>query len=129
MKEAELDNLMDEAREAVKNSYSPYSEFAVGAAVLTNFGEVYAAANVENASYSLSICAERIAICKAVTEGDCEIVALAVYHDGAMLAMPCGACLQVLSEFADANAKIFISNDDITKEMTLGELLPNAFKL
>jgi cytidine deaminase len=91
--------LVAAAIKARENSYSPYSNFKVGAAVLTKEGNIYAGVNVENASYGLTICAERSALCAAVSGGERAIAAVAVVYDTRMCAVPCGACLQFIVEF------------------------------
>ena len=94
-------NLMDLAKEASKYSYSPFSRFAVGAAVLTSSGKIYQGCNVENSSFGLTNCAERTAIFKAVSEGEKTILAVAIYSPNSDSCYPCGACRQVLFEFQD----------------------------
>lgn len=121
-----LNKLSEAAAKAAKNSYSPYSGFAVGAAVLTENGKVYSGTNVENASYGATMCAERVAIFKAVSEGEKKILALAVYTDAADYAYPCGMCLQVLSEFAE-DIPVFVTGNSGTKTFKLSELLPHRF--
>lgn len=93
------DRLVQEAAEARARAYAPYSRFRVGAAALAGDGTIYTGANIENASYSLSHCAERVAIHKAVADGQRTIRAVAVVADGTEPAMPCGACRQVMAEF------------------------------
>lgn len=112
------------AREASQHSYSPYSKFPVGAAVLTNRGKIYTGTNVENASYGLTICAERVAICKAVSEGDKIIVAIAV--SAPKDSTPCGACRQFIYEFG-SGIRVFIDNARGTAERTISDLLPAGF--
>ena len=109
------------------NAHAPYSKFHVGAAILTADGEVFAGCNVENASYGLTICAERVAVGSAVAAGHKEIVAVAVASSGAH--SPCGACRQVLSEFGPAMEVILVDADDPTKTRTttLAALLPEQF--
>ena len=126
--EAVLDELKRRAREAAGLAYAPYSGFAVGAAVLTGSGEIHSGANVENASFGLSLCAERNAIFQAVARGERRLEALAVYTPTASATTPCGACRQVLLEFG-ANAIILCCTDDAVQErrFALGELLPAAF--
>lgn len=116
------------AREALKYSYSPYSKFRVGAAVLTASGKLYTGVNIENASYGATCCAERTAVFKAVSEGEKKIKAVAIASDSDELIHPCGICRQVISEFGGKDTKIICSkrNGD-TKEYTLDELLPEAF--
>lgn len=117
-------NLMEKAIEAKNNSYSPYSNFKVGAALLTKDGKIYTGCNIENASYSPSCCAERVAFFKAISEGYKDFVAIAISGDKEKC-YPCGVCRQVMSEFCDDDFKIYI--DD--KEYTLKEMLPYSFDL
>ena len=126
--EVVLDDLKRRAREAAAHAYAPYSGFAVGAAVLTDGGEIHSSANVENASFGLSNCAERNAIFEAVAHGARKLEALAVYTPTAAATMPCGACRQVLAEFG-ADAIIVCCTDDDAREQRFGlaELLPAAF--
>ena len=126
--EALLDTLKRRAREASGHAYAPYSGFAVGAAVLTDGGEIHSSTNVENASFGLSNCAERNAIFQAVTHGARKLVALAVYTPTPAATTPCGACRQVLAEFG-ADAIIICCTDDDARERRFGlaELLPAAF--
>ena len=91
--------LMDTAKEAAKKSYSPFSKFAVGAGVLTSSGKVYGGCNIENSSFGMTICAERCAIFKAVSDGEKEILAVAIYSPNEDDCYPCGACRQVMYEF------------------------------
>lgn len=122
--------LADMAVEARKEAYVPYSKYPVGAALLTNSGKIYTGCNIENSSYGLTNCAERTAIFKAVSEGNRDILALAI---AAKFSTPCGACRQVLSEFAKAEIPVLLVDLDekagtrkIT-ETTLGALLPLSF--
>ena len=123
------------AIEAMKRSYSPYSHFTVGAALLTKDGKIYTGANIENASYTPTVCAERNAIFTAVHNGEREFDAIAIVggHEGAIkgVTAPCGVCRQVMSEFCSPDFKVILvtsSNGDF-EETTLGELLPYMFKL
>ena len=124
------EDLVYRAIEAREMSYSPYSKFAVGAALLTSDGEVYLGTNIENAAYGLTMCAERNAIfnayCHGVTQDDIE--ALAIVADTDLPVSPCGACRQVLSELFPHDKKIYLANlkGDI-KETTVDELLPYSF--
>ena len=118
--------LIDITIDARKRSYSPYSGFPVGAAVLTADGSIYSGTNVENASYGATMCAERVAIFKAVSEGADKILALAVYTSAAEFAFPCGMCLQVLSEFAE-DIPVIVAGDSGMKTFSLSELLPHRF--
>jgi cytidine deaminase len=120
--------LLRAARAAAKNAYAPFSKFKVGAAVLTAKGRIFSGCNVENSSYGLTICAERVAIFKAVSDGQCEIHALLVYADTPKLTPPCGACLQVMNEFSE-NPEIVLSNGRSTKTYRVRDLLPLGFKL
>ena len=118
--------LLSAARIASEKSYSPYSAFPVGAAVLTGGGKVYTGANVENASYGATMCAERVAVYKAVSDGEKEILALAVYAPKAM-PFHCGMCLQVLSEFA-GDIPVLLADEEEERFLTLRELLPHPFE-
>jgi cytidine deaminase len=120
--------LLRAARTAAKNAYAPFSKLKVGAAVLTANGHVYSGCNVENSSYGLTICAERVAILKAVSAGEREIKAVLVYADTTRLTPPCGACLQVINEFGE-NPEIVLSNGRTTKTHRLRDLLPLGFRL
>ena len=118
--------LVERARQASASAYAPYSKFRVGAAVVARDGSVYAGCNVENASYGLTICAERCAIWKAVSEGHTDLVALAVYTPTDTITPPCGACRQVAYEFG-AGMAIICSSEGGTRNHTIAELLPGAF--
>lgn len=123
--DAEAEYLLREAMATVQTSYSPYSGFEVGAAVQAQNGLVYRAANVENASFSLTLCAERIALGYAIAAGNKAIRAIAVYADAATLS-PCGACRQFIHEFGEHIVVVFLHNGDIMQK-TIGELLPYGF--
>ena len=112
-----------------RNAHAQYSKFQVGAAALTASGEIFAGCNVENASYGLTICAERAAVCAAVAAGHKQIVAVAVATAGGH--SPCGACRQVLSEFGPAMDILLVDADDPSqvRATTLGKLLPEQFSL
>lgn len=118
--------LLRRAVEASKYSYSPYSKFRVGAAVLTSEGKIFTGTNIENASYGLTICAERVAIFKAVSEGHRDIKAVAVFAEGSM-PYPCGACRQVISEFASGDTLILVYDGKKIEEFLLDDLLPHRF--
>ncbi len=126
--ETEKKELVEAARIASQKAYAPYSSYRVGAALLTRTGKIFTGCNVENASYSLTVCAERNAVFQAVAEGEKEFMAIAIYADSDTLFPPCGACRQVLSEFAD-NMLVFIANRLIANETTLDRLLPDKFSL
>jgi cytidine deaminase len=129
MNEAQRSLLGDAARQVRANAHAPYSRFQVGAAVLTATGEVFAGCNVENASYGLTMCAERVAVGAAVAAGHKQIAAIAVATAGGH--SPCGACRQVLSEFGPAMEILLVDADDPTQVRTisLDKLLPEQFKL
>ena len=110
--------LVSLAKKELKNSYSPYSGFKVAAALITKNGKVYTGANIENSSYSATVCAERVALFKAIS--NCE---------KGDFCYPCGVCRQVMSEFCDESFRIILEGDNIIKSHTLEELLPHSFKL
>ena len=118
--------LLAEAKRVRDFAYCPYSKFAVGAAVLGASGEIYGGCNVENAAYSVTNCAERTAIYNAVSAGEEDILALAVVTESSPPATPCGACRQVMAEFRIPHILIANLAGEV-KEMTLSELLPDAF--
>ncbi len=119
--------LFEAARRVSDMAYCPYSHFHVGAAVLTSDGGIFAAPNIENASYSVTICAERNAAAQAVAAGQKSIVAIALYTRTAIPSTPCGACRQFLSEFNPRMEVHCLSDGDEELRFTLNELLPNAF--
>ncbi|HVD16148.1 MAG TPA: cytidine deaminase [Actinomycetota bacterium] len=130
MSPVEVGELVAAARAARKLAYAPYSKFQVGAALLTQDGEVVTAANVENASYGLSICAERVAVTAAVAAGHRRFAAIAVVVSGTEPASPCGACRQVLYEFPPGpDLQVICAGEqgDQVEITTLGALLPGAF--
>ena len=123
------------ALEARKGAYCPYSHFAVGAALLTRGGKVYTGCNIENAAFGPSVCAERTAIFKAVSEGEREFAAIAICganadEEPSVPCPPCGVCRQVMSEFCDKDFRVILyGSEGRTKEYTLAELLPLSFAL
>ncbi len=124
------EKLVELAYKASKYSYSPYSHFKVGAALVTEDGSVFTGCNVENASYGATICAERTCALKAVSEGHKKIKMMVIVSDSNKFTYPCGICRQFLSEFMDNDGIIVVHDKDKgTKEYTLGELLPEAFVL
>ncbi len=122
----EYQSLIDLANEARKRAYVPYSNYPVGSALRTKSGRVFTGVNVENAAYPTTMCAERIAIFKAVSEGEREFEAITVVTDNG--GSPCGSCRQVLAEFGlDTVVLIADGNGTLLKEMTVHALLPEAF--
>ncbi len=120
--------LIDEAIAASKQAHVPYSQFHVGAALLTTDGKIYRGCNIENASYGLTNCAERTAIFKAVSEGDKQFSAIAVVGDTDGPISPCGACRQVLAEFCDDHTQIILANLKGDFVITnINEILPGYF--
>ena len=115
------------ARTAARASYSPYSKFRVGAAILTGSGKIYTGTNVENASYGLCNCAERTAIFTAAAAGERVIRAVAVYTPTPQATAPCGACRQVINEFGPTALVISVCDGADRLEATLDQLLPHAF--
>jgi cytidine deaminase len=122
----EMEELFEKARKAAEASYSPYSHFRVGAALLCEDGTIFTGTNVENRSFGLTICAERSAVVSAVSAGKRRFVALAIATpDSVKPVGPCGACRQVLSEFMDANAPVRCGGSSQKRlDTTMGELVP-----
>ena len=122
--------LLRTARTAMKKAYAPYSNFRVGAAILTKTGKVFRGCNVENASYGMTNCAERTAIFSAVAElgPKLEVTAVAVVNDHGVACSPCGACRQVIYEFGP-DAVVFFQGADGDKQAHITELLPEGFRL
>jgi len=123
------EQLLEEAKVARTYAYVPYSNFAVGAALLTEDGKIYRGCNIENAAYGMANCAERTALFKAVSEGDKNFKMIAVIADSDRPVPPCGACRQVMAELCPPDMKVILTNlnGDIL-ETTVKELLPGAFK-
>lgn len=124
--------LIKEAKAARECSYAPYSHFAVGAALLSADGRVFHGANIENAAYSVTCCAERVALFKAVSEGVHEFKAIAIVggeagKDTQDACYPCGVCRQALSEFCDGTLAVYTEEAGECRETTLGALLPHSF--
>ena len=120
--------LIAKAKKASENAYAPYSKFNVGAAIKTKEGNIFTGCNVENASYGLTMCAERTAIFKAVSEGYREFKEMVIYVDSDTLFTPCGACRQVIAEFSH-DIKITVISKTKTLETSIKELLPYTFSL
>ena len=128
---SEQEQLIQTAINAMESAYAPYSQFKVGAAVLTDTGEIFAGCNVENASYGLSMCAERNAIANAIIssgEGTITINAIAVTNSQNVACSPCGACRQVIWEFGQ-NAQIIFQGSQGWQTSTIKDLLPEGFTL
>ncbi len=127
MSEDDFEQLIETAKQARLQSVAPFSNFLVGAAVRTESGKVYIGCNIESASYGLTVCAERVAIWKALSEGEREFTELAVVADTSTLTPPCGTCRQIIWEFCK-NAKIVLANlRGDTQQCSIKELLPRAF--
>lgn len=120
-------DLIARARECLDRAYAPYSRFRVAAALVDDRGRVFTGVNVENISYGLSMCAERVAIFAALAAGARRITALAVTSSGADLLSPCGACRQVIAEFAAPEVPIYCDAAGQPQRYTVAELLPNGF--
>ena len=128
------DRLLEAARAAAANAYAPHSNYRVGAALLTSSGEIIAGCNVENASYGLSMCAERCAIFVArsrllIDPNKLMVLAVAISSSGGAMPWPCGACRQVLREFADEKTPVIVQGSEGIRQVLLGELLPHAFRM
>ena len=125
--------LIDSAISVMANAYTPYSHFKVGAALLTKSGKVFTGCNIENASFSPTVCAERTAFFKAISEGETYFSKIAVVggQDGKITdcCTPCGVCRQVMSEFCNEAFEIILYNGKDAKTLTLADLLPYSFKL
>ena len=122
--------LLNKAKETMNNAYAPYSHFKVGAAILTEEGLVYTGCNVENASYGATICAERTAAVKAVSEGYIKFSKIAIVSSEGTYTYPCGVCRQFLSEFMTKDSVIIVEDEkEGIKEIPFKELLPLSFSL
>jgi cytidine deaminase len=122
-----LEQLQNAARSVSSQSYSPYSRFRVGAALLTSSGKIFVGTNVENASYGLCVCAERNAVFAAVAAGERKFACIALYTPTPQPTMPCGACRQVLNEFNPSIPVVSFCDSAERRETTLAELLPDSF--
>lgn len=118
--------LVSLAEKAMENAYAPYSLFKVGAALLTSDGEVYTGCNIENISFGATVCAERCAVFKAVSEGKRSFLKLAIVSSSEAKTFPCGICRQVLAEFMP-DGEIIIKNGEQEEVYTVNELLPHSF--
>ncbi|MBE5942708.1 MAG: cytidine deaminase [Lachnospiraceae bacterium] len=120
--------LIQMAKNAAEYAYAPYSDFYVGAALLTEDGKVFTGCNVENASFGATNCAERTAIFKAVSEGYRSFTKIAIATRNGSVAYPCGVCLQVMQEFMP-NGNVIVEKDDLIETYTVKELFPKGFVL
>lgn len=128
MSKTEITTLFKHAQIAMQNAYSPYSKFTVGAAIRSHKGNYYKGANIENASYSLTLCAEATAIAHMVQAGDRQIAEILVTSRGDALCPPCGACRQLIAEFAKADTLVHLCDaQGIYKTFTIDDLLPESF--
>ncbi|WP_339228004.1 cytidine deaminase [Oceanobacillus sp. FSL K6-2867] len=124
-----VNKLIEDAIKIRERAYVPYSKFPVGAALLTKSGKVYTGCNIENAAYPVACCAERVAIFKAISEGETEFQELAVAADTERPVPPCGSCRQVMSEFFEKSMPIHLTNlKKEIKSFTMEELLPFSFE-
>lgn len=121
--------LIEQAIASIKNSYSPYSRFKVGVAAMTKDNSIFTGTNIENISYSLTICAERVAVAKAVSEGHRQITAIAIASNKKAFIPPCGACRQFLAEFCKDMSIILVKSKSEIKIFKLTELLPENFDI
>ncbi len=120
--------LFDLAKQAATNAYAPYSQFKVGAAILSNSGKLYSGCNVENVSYPVGTCAETGAIAAMICGGDTQIATILIYADSPNLISPCGACRQRIIEFATPETKILLASPSgVQKTLSVSELLPFCF--
>ncbi len=126
---AKCRTLISAAKEAAKKAYAPYSGLAIGAAVLAANGDIFTGCNVENASYGLTVCAERVAIFRAISEGVRVFTALGIFPNGSSSAMPCGACRQVISEFAPQCLIVLSEEPGKSRIIPMSKLLPEPFSL
>lgn len=128
MTQISKEQLIEAAKKAYKNAYAPYSKFSVGSAAVAKSGKLYSGCNVENASYGLTMCAERNCIGQAVVNGDKEFKALVIYTEIDTLTPPCGACRQVISEFLEPDAYVTACNHlGNERSWQVKELLPDSF--
>ena len=120
-----MENLLKKAEEALRYSYSPYSRFKVGATLMAKDGRVFTGCNIENIAYSATICAERVAFSKAISEGVTDFKAIAIVNGNKTACPPCGECRQVMSEFCEEDFMIILAD----KTFTLKELMPESFAI
>ena len=130
--EVQIQTLLNAAKEAQAAAYAPYSNFPVGAAVMLSDGAIFKGCNIENASFGLTVCAERVAIFRAIAEGHIDIVALSLVTNAPRIGRPCGACRQVIAEFSQGASPIIVITSIASGEYvveTIADLLPSAFTL
>jgi cytidine deaminase len=125
-----VEKLLEAAKKVKENAYAPYSHFHVGAALITDTGEIFTGCNVENTSYGLTICAERNAIFKMISDGEHRIAEILVIGDTEEFLPPCGACRQVMTEFSTNDTVVYLCNKQGQwQKTTMGELMPFTFSL
>lgn len=122
-----IDRLIDSAKKTAENAYVPYSNYVVGVALLTKEGKVFTGTNIENASFGATMCAERVALFKAVSSGYTSYKSMVVYHKGVTLPYPCGMCLQVFAEFVHSDMDIYVVSDTMRKKYSFDDLYPIRF--
>jgi cytidine deaminase len=125
--EEEMKNLIEIASKARENAHAPFSNFKVGAAVVTEEGKIYSGCNVESASYGLTVCAERVAIWKGISEGYKKFSGIVIVADTEALTPPCGTCRQIIWEFGGDMPIVFANLNGKNETYTSSELLPHAF--
>lgn len=124
------EKLIDIAKDVLNRAYAPYSQYRVGSALETSSGKIYQGCNIENMSFGLTICSERVAIFKAISEGETSFKRIVVVSEDDSLPIPCGACLQVMSEFCDDDFEVILcSGNDKVEVYRLKDLFPKPFKL
>jgi len=123
------EKLIEAAAKARENAHAPYSNFKVGAAAATKNGKIFTGCNIENASYGLTVCAERVAIFKAISEGETEFESIVVVADTPELTPPCGACRQIIWEFCGDVPVVFANLKGDVETVPMKELLPRAFDI
>lgn len=122
-----MQELIEQAKDAIQHCYAPYSQFRVGAAILDEAGQIHVGVNVENASYGMTQCAERNAICSAIANGAKSITAVVIYTPTETPTPPCGACRQVIREFASHATVLSVCDSERRIESTIDDLLPHSF--
>lgn len=125
----DYNELLEKAKQASENAYAPYSKFKVGACVLTENNKIYTGCNFENSSFGLTICAERNAIGSAIADGERKLTAVAIYSPNEKHCYPCGACRQVMTEFASETLDIITEGDEGIEITKFSEIFPKGFIL